>query len=192
MAARSFKFEGVILATRAWGEKDRFLWLFDRYRGKIGLLARGVRDSRSRRSGILITANIIRGVAYRRPGGIAVAGDLELLYSPWPGKQLGQLTMLLYLGEVLTYLLPENEPENEVFRRLLAILLLTERRQQTREVVKFSIQLPALLGFGQSAQAWRDYRLGQLVRAQRRAEQFLMQLTERKLTSLSLLASLEK
>src|SRR3989344_2421117 len=48
---RAFKTEGIILRRRDFGEADRILIVFSLTRGKISVLAKGVRRISSRRSG---------------------------------------------------------------------------------------------------------------------------------------------
>jgi len=48
---RGFKTEGIVLKRRNFGEADRILTVFTKDRGKISVLAKGVRRITSRRAG---------------------------------------------------------------------------------------------------------------------------------------------
>ncbi len=185
---RSYKFTGIVLGSYDWREKDRLVWLLTRWRGKQRFLLRGARDAKSRRAGLFLTANVVRGVAHVSGRGIAVIGEAELLQPVATAWRLNKLSMLLYLGEVLARLLPENVPEPMVFNAFLDILITRSPRQQVEKVVKFSIELPNWLGFGYSQEAWQEYQAGRLNQAQQKAEKFLVSLAERRLTSLQLLS----
>lgn len=50
---RSIRTEGVILRRRDFGETDRILTIFTRKMGRVGVIARGVRNPRSRKAGHL-------------------------------------------------------------------------------------------------------------------------------------------
>lgn len=52
---RSIRTEGVILRRRDFGEKDRILTVFTRKLGRVGLIAKGVRNPSSRKAGHLET-----------------------------------------------------------------------------------------------------------------------------------------
>ncbi len=184
---KSYKFTGIVLGNTSWREKDRLVWLLTRWQGKQHFLIRGVRSLRSRRSGIFLTANIIRGIAYQSRNNLPVIGEVELIKAPLRRQYLGGLSMLLYLGEFLMRLLPENVPEPKIFDHLADILITLEYHQQVLKVIEFNIQLPKWLGFGRSEAAWSAYRQGQLMLAQREAENFLALVAERKFTSLQLL-----
>jgi len=51
--SRSFRCEGIVLRHLDWGEADRILWLFTLEKGKMRMIAKGVRKARSRKSGHL-------------------------------------------------------------------------------------------------------------------------------------------
>ncbi len=48
---RSIRTEGVILRRRDFGEKDRLLTIFTRKMGRVSVIAKGVRDPQSKKSG---------------------------------------------------------------------------------------------------------------------------------------------
>jgi DNA repair protein RecO (recombination protein O) len=50
---RSQRVEAIVLRHSDWGEADRMLWLFTREIGKVQAIAKGVRKTRSRKSGHL-------------------------------------------------------------------------------------------------------------------------------------------
>jgi len=57
----SFKFQGFVLGTREWREKDKLVTIFTQEKGKIPVLAKSVRSIKSKRLGILETGNLIKG-----------------------------------------------------------------------------------------------------------------------------------
>ncbi len=50
---RSQRVEAIVLRHSDWGEADRLLWLFTRELGKVKVVAKGVRKTRSRKAGHL-------------------------------------------------------------------------------------------------------------------------------------------
>ncbi len=61
-----FKTEGIVLKRRNFGEADRILTIFSKERGKITVLAKGVRRITSRRAGNVELLN--RTVMYLHQG----------------------------------------------------------------------------------------------------------------------------
>ena len=59
-----FKTEGIILRRRDFGEADRILTVFSLHRGKISVIAKGVRRITSRRAGNVELLNRVQMFLY--------------------------------------------------------------------------------------------------------------------------------
>jgi DNA repair protein RecO (recombination protein O) len=121
---RSLRVDCVVLRHSDWGEADRLLWLFTRERGKLRVIAKGVRKPRSRKAGHLepfMRATL--QLSYGRELWIVTQADTLDAYLPLRDDLL-RAAYAAYIVELLdrfTY----DEGEN---RALYALLIETLER----------------------------------------------------------------
>ena len=93
-----FKTEGIILKRRNFGEADRILTVFSLQRGKISVLAKGVRRITSRRAGNVELLNRVSMFLY--PGKqFLILTEAESLET-YP-KLKGDLTLSTYAYHII-------------------------------------------------------------------------------------------
>lgn len=119
---RTAKVSALVLKRSNFGEADKILTIFTRERGKIKVLAKGIRRIKSRRSPHLELFNYIQLILHQGKT-FAVVTEAKLVEDFADIKKDLQLTgYLFYLAEVLDKLLPEHQPHPEVFAKFLECL----------------------------------------------------------------------
>jgi len=170
----SYKTEGVILKRLNYGEADRILTVYTKYRGKIRAIARGVRKITSRKGGNLELFNhCVLFLAEGRNLDIVTEAQVVNSFSRL-GDDLEKTAAAFYLVELVDQLTPDGQINRQVFDLLvekLNELLVTsyklpvtialakpapEGRSNCKErgdatIQKFEIELLKLLGFWSDA-----------------------------------------
>jgi len=124
------------------------LTLLTRKRGKLVVKAKGSKKLTSKRMGILQTGNLIKGKIFPSRG-FLVLGETELLYQPLEArKSLVRCGSLLSMCELTNRLLPENQPEREVYALFWETLLRLEKEFQVETMINFEVKLLKILGYG--------------------------------------------
>ena len=184
----SFKFQGFVLGTREWREKDKLVTVFTQEKGKIPVLAKSVRSIKSKRLGILETGNLIKGITFSsRKDSLSVLGDVKLLFQPLGARNnLKIMAAIFYLGEIASAILPEGEPEARVFQLFSQTIRQVSKIGSLDKVIKFSIELPGLVGFGISKEAQIAMQKRDLPLALELSKRHISYLTEKKIKSLQL------
>lgn len=145
------KYEGIVVNRRGVGDADRFLTILTRDAGKISVYARAVRTVKSKRAGSLdLFSRISFEVAER--GDHRTLMSVTLLDSYQRNKQaLVNISRLFELGELVDTLLPEDDPQAEVYDLLETALTHLARFETPEYLTRFKKKLLALLGFGTPA-----------------------------------------
>lgn len=137
---RAEKLVGFVLKRTNFGEADKFITIFTREKGKIKVLAKGIRRINSRRAPHLELFNEVEIMVHEgRIFNIVTEARAFSTLKP----DLKTTGYLFYISEVLDKLLPENQPHPESYTLLLQFLPnITETR-----VKKFTIELLWDLGY---------------------------------------------
>lgn len=143
-----YTLEGIVLKRRNMGESDRLVTLFTKQKGKIRVLARGVRRIGSRRAGHLevfgrVSVTIHKGREMDTLSEATSFGDKE---------QWGILTKIAgayYICELVDTLLPIEQEHADVYELLLDTLKNLHHGPEKQEDVlaRFSNSLLWSLGF---------------------------------------------
>lgn len=133
----SFKLRAIILKRSNFGEADKFLTVFSLEKGKISLLAKGIRRIKSHRAPHLEPLNEVEIVTHKNIITQAKISSLNTF-------NLQNLTFALYGAEILDKLLPENEPHEEIYE--LFRNFLSEEIAENK-VKEFSLKTLWLLGY---------------------------------------------
>jgi len=120
--SRLFTITGIIIKRSNYRDADRWLTVFSEERGKVKLLAKGIRKLNSKRSGQLELFNLVKlQVAEGR--GANVAAEVELINSfPKFRHNLALVSSVYQLAEVIDALTPEESPRENVYGLLLAFI----------------------------------------------------------------------
>lgn len=142
-----FKTEGIILKRRDLGEADRILTVFSMQRGKISVLAKGVRRITSRRAGNVELLNRVQ--MYLHPGkNFLILTEAQAL-DTFP-KLKGDLTLSTYAFHILELtdrLTAENQENRSLYQDLLEVLKRLSRNPRQILVRAFEAKILSNLGF---------------------------------------------
>jgi len=138
---------GFVLHARPWRETSLLIELLSRDHGRVGLVARGVRNPRSRlpRSALQPLTPLL--VGWSGSGELATLIGAEAAGAPFPlaGEAL---LCALYLNELVARLVPRNDPHAEVFDTYLAALTrLADTDAPAWTLRRFERDLLAQLGY---------------------------------------------
>jgi len=115
MNEHSYKIEALILGRRNQGEGDRILTALSQKRGKIFLLAKGVRKLSSHRGGKMELFNLIRAQVFSGKTW-DILGEVSLIKSyPRLKKKLKRTRAAYEVCEIASKFLPEKEANETVF-----------------------------------------------------------------------------
>ncbi|HLL60739.1 MAG TPA: DNA repair protein RecO [Candidatus Nitrosocosmicus sp.] len=117
---------GIILTKKNFLKNDKLIILFSETQGKIGLLAKGIKSITSKRLSHLETGNYIN-ISFTSPVGhtIAYLQETELIYGYSKIKSDSSKIKVMYqIFFILNQLLPEGQPEEQIFKKTLQFLKL--------------------------------------------------------------------
>ncbi len=140
--------EAVVLRTWPVREADLIVSFFTRDYGRIRGVAKAALKSRRRFGGALEPMTLARAWFAERPRQELVRLDqLEILRSPLSAPvDPVRMTVLSLFAEVLDEALPERDPQETVFRLLLAVLEQTTVDQPWMPLTYFQLWMTRLMG----------------------------------------------
>lgn len=144
---RGLKIEGVILKRRDFGEADRILTVFALQRGKISVLAKGVRRITSRRAGNVELLN--RVIMYLHQGkGMPILTEATTLdtYSKLK-EDLTLSTYAYHIIELVNKLTAENQGNRTLYEHLVEVLRRLEQKPRQILIRAFEAKILSNLGF---------------------------------------------
>lgn len=140
--------EAVVLRTWPVHEADLIVSFFTRDYGRIRGVAKSALRSRKRFGGALEPMTVARAWFAERPRQELVRLDqLEIVRSPLSAPiDQARMSVLSFFAEVLDEALPEHDPQETVFRLLLAVLEQTTVEQPWMPLTYFSLWMTRLMG----------------------------------------------
>ena len=140
--------EAVVLRTWPVNEADLIVSFFTRDYGRMKGVAKSALKSRKRFGGALEPMTVARAWFAERPRQELVRLDqLEIVRSPLStAVDHARMTVLSFFAEVLDQALPEHDPQEPVFRLLLAVLEQTTVEQPWMPLTYFSLWMTRLMG----------------------------------------------
>lgn len=144
---RAFKTEGIVIKRKNYGEADRILTVFTKNRGKISVMAKGVRKISSRRSSHIELLNL--SIFNCHDSKMPILTEVETLnhYSGLK-SDLTKAGYAFYVCELVDGLLAEHQENRAVFHLLQQIFYDLEIDPNPRRRIKrFEEELIILLGF---------------------------------------------
>ncbi len=144
---QGFKTEGIILKRRDFGEADRILTVFSLNRGKISVLAKGVRRITSRRAGNVELLN--RVMMYLHPGkNFLILTEAVALDTFQKLKEdLTLSTYAYHILELTDKLTAENQENRILYEHLVEVLKRLSRNPRQILVRAYEAKILANLGF---------------------------------------------
>ena len=143
--------EALILAARAFGERDAMVEVYCPEHGRLRGLVKGGRGSRGGMQALLQPFNTVRYEHFRRLDSQLGTLTLELVKSRaavWLGHSHGMAAgnfVVPYMSELLTLLLPEEHPYPGLAPRAVRLL---EEPCGWQQVVAFELWLLDAVGYG--------------------------------------------
>jgi DNA repair protein RecO (recombination protein O) len=147
--SRSFRVEAVVLRHSDWGEADRLLVLYTRERGKLRVVAKGVRRIRSRKAGHLEPFTRIT-LQLARARDLPIVTQVETLDACLPLREdLTRLGQAAYTVELLDRFTYEDASEHQAVFHLLTETLsrIASEPDPWLAVRYYEVQLLGLLGY---------------------------------------------
>jgi DNA repair protein RecO (recombination protein O) len=140
--------EAVVLRTWPVNEADLIVSFFTRDYGRVKGVAKAALKSRKRFGGALEPMTVARAWFAERPRQELVRLDqLEIVRSPLSAPiDHARMAVLSFFAEVLDEALPEHDPQETVFRLLLAVLEQTTVEQPWMPLTYFSLWMTRLMG----------------------------------------------
>ena len=142
-----FKTEGVILKRRDFGEADRILTVFPLLKGKISVVAKGIRRITSRRAGNVELLN--RVILYLYQGkGMPILTEAESIQAfPKLKPDLTLSTVAYHIIELVDKLTAESQESRILYEHLVQVLKRLERKPRQILIRAFEAKILANLGF---------------------------------------------
>jgi DNA repair protein RecO (recombination protein O) len=140
--------EAIVLRTWPVQESDLIVSFFARDFGKMKGVAKAALRSRKRFGGALEPTTVARAWFAERPRQELVRLDqLEIIRSPLSARvDPTRMAVLSFFAEVLDEALPEHDPQDAVFRLVLAVLDHTTVDQPWMPLTYFSLWMTRLMG----------------------------------------------
>ncbi len=115
-----YRTEGVILKRTNFGEADKLLTLFSKHLGKIRLLAKGIRKTKSRKGGNLELFNWVK-IYVAKGRNLDLITEVELIepFKAWR-QDLQRVALAYHLAELVDRLTAEEAKSRKVFDLLIS------------------------------------------------------------------------
>lgn len=157
---RAFKTEGIILKRRDFGEADRILSVFSKHRGKISVMAKGVRRITSRRAGNVELLNRVQMFLY--PGKqFLILTEAESLDTYQKLKEdLTLSTYSYHLIELVDKLTAENQESPILYQNLVEVLERLSKNPRQLLIRAFEVKILSLMGFASFSRGVKLLHLG--------------------------------
>ncbi|HEY0796527.1 MAG TPA: DNA repair protein RecO [Acidisarcina sp.] len=141
--------EAIVLRTWPIHEADLIVSLFTREQGVIKGVAKAAAKSRRRFGGALEPMTHVRASYVERPKQELVRLDsFEIFGSPLSDPiDYPRAAVLAFFAEVIEETLPEQDPQDAIFRLLLAVLEHARVGQVWMPMTYFALWMPRLLGW---------------------------------------------
>jgi DNA repair protein RecO (recombination protein O) len=142
--------DAIILRRSDYGEADRLLTVFSANQGKVRLLAKGARKTKSRKAGhIELFMHTILQVAEGRNFGIVTQADTVESFRPLH-EDLDKISQGYYLSELVDKFTEEHDPNFNIFELLaLTLARISDGEVGTRFLALryFELHLLSLTGY---------------------------------------------
>lgn len=139
--------EGIVIRRSNFGEADRILTVLTPFRGKMKIVAKGVRRITSRRAGNVELLNNVKLHIFVGIGMPLLTEAESLNTYPKIKSDLILCSYGSYIAELVERLIVENQPAPEVYKLVVDILNLLESNPRQIFIRAFEVKLLNYLGF---------------------------------------------
>ncbi|MBI2596968.1 DNA repair protein RecO [Candidatus Daviesbacteria bacterium] len=144
---QGFKAEGIVLKRRNFGEADRILTILSKSKGKIVVLAKGVRRITSRRAGNVELLNRV-SIYLHQTKGIPILTEAESIENFSRLKEdLILSTVAFHIIELADKLTAENQENGILYNHLVEVLQRLGKNPRQILVRAFEAKILSNLGF---------------------------------------------
>ena len=142
-----FKTEGIVLKRKNFGEADRILTVFTTHRGKISVLAKGVRRITSRRAGNVELLNRV-SIYLHQTKGMPILTEAASIDTYSKLKENLRLSAVAFhIIELVDKLTAENQENRSLYLELVEVLIRLERNPRQILIRAFEAKILSNLGF---------------------------------------------
>ncbi len=142
-----FKTEGIVLKRRNFGEADRILTVFSKDKGKISVVAKGVRRITSRRAGNVELLNQVIIYLHQSKGMPVLTEAVSLDTYQKIKEDLTLSTYAYHLIEIVDRLTAENQENRILYGHLVEVLKRLETNPRQILIRAFEVKILSVLGF---------------------------------------------
>ncbi len=148
MQLRTYSSEGIILARRNFGEADRIVSVYSKDRGRIALLAKGIRRPKSKKRGHLEIFSLVRFAASQSRGiDLLVEAEMKDDFKRIR-TSLPKISLAYYFCEVVGKITHEGEKNEDLFELIISYLSKLKTAKKLKDLRhEFVNELLILLGF---------------------------------------------
>ena len=123
MPGRTLKTEAVVLRSLRFGEADRILHVYTQAQGRMGVIAKGARKTKSRFGGRLEPLSHVELMLHVGSGELATLTGVDLVSSHAPAREAPyRLGVGLIGAEAMLRLFPEQERSEQAFTAITRFL----------------------------------------------------------------------
>ena len=141
------KVEGIVLKRRNFGEADRILTVFSLQKGKISVLAKGVRRITSRRSGNVELLNRVSMYLHQAKTFLILTEASSLDTFQKIKNDLTLSTYAYHIIELVDKMTAENQENRILYEHLVQVLRKLERKPRQILIRAFETKILSNLGF---------------------------------------------
>jgi len=148
MIPRSYSSEAIVLARRNYSEADRIIVVYSKDYGKLSLIAKSVRKTKSRKRGSIEVFSHIRfSAAKTKSLDILTEAEIVSTFSQIR-KNLKKVAVAFYFTEVVGRLTHEGEKNEKLFSLLLKYIHSLRKETALKKLrEKFIKDVVVLLGY---------------------------------------------
>ncbi|MBI4036738.1 DNA repair protein RecO [Candidatus Daviesbacteria bacterium] len=143
----AFKTEGIILKRKNYSESDRILTIFSKNRGKITVLAKGVRKITSRRAGNVELLNRVQIFLHQGKNFLILTEATSIDTYPKIKEDLTLSTYAYHIIELMDRLTAENQPNLDLYNDLVEVLNRLSDSPRQILIRAFEVRILSNLGF---------------------------------------------
>lgn len=144
---QGFRVEGIILKRKNFGEADRILTVFTHQRGKISVIAKGVRRITSRRAGNVELLNRVLMFLHQTKGMPILTEAKSINTYPKLKEDLTLSTYTFHIIELVDKLTAENQDSPLLYEMLVEVLNKLSKNPRQIFIRAFELKILSLLGF---------------------------------------------
>ena len=148
MIPKKYTSEGIVLARKNYSEADRILIVFSERFGKLSLLAKGVRRTKSRKRAHIEIFSRINFSAVSGKG-LDVVTEVEVIdFFSDIRNNLKKVTVAYFFAEITGRMIAEGERNSEVYQYLRSFLERLRKEESLKKVRKeYAFNILVSLGF---------------------------------------------